>query len=87
MPSETRNYKTSRREIPNSHPKKRIFLKQLISAIICFVLIKYITASPFSYSAYFKEKIKEGVSYDADLSIVTSIVNKFKTPPSNITNN
>ena len=57
---------------------KKTFIKQLIFSLICFILIKYIAISNFSYSDSVKYYVKSVTNHNTDLSFISNISNNIK---------
>lgn len=54
-------------------PYRKIFLRQLIAALICFTLIKYICTGGFSFSDSLKARLKDAVNHNTDISFLNQM--------------
>lgn len=49
-------------------PYAKIFLRQLIAAVICFFIIRYAVSGNFPFSADLRETLKSAVNNNLDIS-------------------
>lgn len=85
MPSTKSRQRTNTKEKNIKSPRKKTFLLKLISAIICFLVLKYL--SSFDWSDEFIFKVKEAVSYSFDFSKVEEFFQSTKSVFYNISKN
>ena len=69
--------RTNTREKNTKSPRRRVFMLRLVSAIICFLILKYL--SSFDWSKEFIIKVKEAVSYSFDFTKIEAFIQNTKS--------
>lgn len=67
-------------------PYKKVIKRQLIAALILFILLKLFTLEYFSFSNKVKENVINSVTYNTDLSFINKINEKINDVLSTLKN-
>ena len=67
-------------------PYKKVIKRQLIAALILFILLKLFTLEDFSFSNKVKENVINSVTYNTDLSFINKINEKINDVLSTLKN-